>query len=364
MKIPKIESAALKYGYSNARAKAMKGDLLKSAALDEMIKVQTVDAMVELLQRTVYRDDLVAVSIDHSGSHLVEFAGSRNFMRMVAKLRRITPKDDLPAVKALLRKWDIMNLKTIVNGRRLNKPYKEIRPYLFPVGGFTEEDFERIAGADKDQLFNEIKRTAVGSEMLALSTADFSRQMWDTFRNALKNMDMFVQLGTILDAYTYLFMHKALSEVHGKDIRLVRRLLESEIDAKNILIVERLKSYGFEPERIQNYIIHGGTLSPAFIRSLIDAKDLSAAVSLAKSKFRRLELKEGEVKLPDLEIALEKAVAAEKSVAFHRSILSIGSILCILLLKEEELHNLRKIAKGKEFGLPEREIKEMLVTVS
>ncbi len=363
MKFPKIESTALKYGYSNARAKAMKGLLLKSAALDEMIKVQTIDAMVELLQRTDYRDDLVAVSLDHSGSHLIEFAGSRNFMRMVAKLRRITPKDDQPAVKALLRKWDIMNLKTIVNARRLNKPYKEIRPYLFPIGGFTEEDFERIAGADKDQLFNEIKKTAVGSEMLSLSTADFSRQMWDTFRNALKNLDMFVQLTTILDAYTYLFMHKALAEVHGRDIRLVRRLLEREIDAKNILIIERLKIYGFQPDRIQNYLIHGGTLSQAFIRSLMDAKDLSAAVSLAKSKFRRLELKEGAVKLSDLEIALEKAVAAEKSLAFHRSILSIGSILCILLLKEEELHNLRKIAKGKEFGLPEREIKEMLVTV-
>lgn len=166
MTIPGLESRALKYGFSNARAKAMKGLLLKPAILDEMIKVQTIDAMVELLQRTDYRDDLVAVSIEHSGSQLIELAGSRSFMRMVAKLQRITPKDDQPAVKALLRKWDIMNLKTIVNAKRLNKSYNEIKPYLLPIGGFTEGDLERISSADKDQIFNEIKKTTVGSEML------------------------------------------------------------------------------------------------------------------------------------------------------------------------------------------------------
>jgi len=363
MALPRIESRALKYGFSNARAKAMKGFLLKPAFLDELIKVQTIDAMVELLQRTDYRDDLVATSIEHSGSGLVELAGGRNFMRMVAKLRRITPKGDIPAVKALLRKWDLMNLKTIVNARSLNKPYGEIKPYLFPVGDLTEEDFERIANADKDQIFNEIKKTSLGAEMLSVSTALFSKNMWDTFRNALKNLNMFTQLETILDAYTYLFMQKALSQVHGKDVHYTRRLLQKEIDAKNILIIERLKSHGYPREKIANYIIRGGTLSPAFMRSLMDARDLSAAVTVARSKFRGLELREGAVSLPDLEIAMEKAIAAEKSLAFYRSMLSIGVILGILLLKEEELNNLRKIAKGKEFGMPEKEIRDMLVTV-
>ena len=363
MAIPRIESRALKYGFSNARAKAMKGLLLKPAFLDEMIKVSTIDAMVELLQRTDYRDDLLAASIDHSGSGLIELAGGLNFMRMAMKLQRITPREDVPAVKALLRKWDLMNLKTIVNARSLNKPYKDIRPYLFPVGDLTEADFERIANADKDQIFNEIKRTSLGAEMLSVSTATFSKQMWEAFRNALKNMNMFMQLETILDAYTYLFMHKALSQVHGKDVYRIRRLLGKEIDAKNILIIERLKSYGYTREKMGNYLIRGGTLSPGFIRSLMEAKDISAAVALARSKFRSLQLKEGAVGLSDLEIAMEKAIAAEKSGAFYRSMLSIGVILGIMLLKEEELNNLRKIAKGKEFGLPEREIKEMLVTV-
>jgi V/A-type H+-transporting ATPase subunit C len=187
--------------------------------------------------------------------------------------------------------------------------------------------------------------------------------MWEAFRNSMKNLNMFLQLETILDAYTYLFMQKALSQVPGRDVEHIKRLLMREIDAMNILIIERLKMRGYPREKIMNYLIRGGTLSPGFVRTLMDAKDLSTAVAIAKSKFRGLDLKEGSLSLHDLEIAMEKAIAAEKTLAFHRSILSIGVILGIMLLKEEELNNLRKIAKGKEFGISEREVKEMLVTV-
>ena len=361
--IPNIESRSLKYGFANARAKAMKGLLLKLAFLDEMIKVSTIDAMVELLQRTDYRDDLVAASIDHSGAELIELAAGNNLMRMAAKLKKVTPKSDLGAVRALLRKWDLLNLKTIVNAKSMDKSYEEIKPYIFPVGDLSAQDFERIAKAEKDQIFNEIRKTSLGAEMLSASTALFSRQMWDTFRSALKNLNTYRQMETILDAYTYLFMDKALSKVAGRDVADIRKLLRKEIDAKNILIIERLKMHNIPKDRIGNYLIKGGTLNKSFLRSLMDAKDFGAAIALAKSKFSKLEFREASPTISDLEIAMEKALAAEKTLVFHRSVLSIGVVLGILLLKEEELNNLRKIAKGKEFGMSEKDIRDTLVTL-
>jgi len=53
--LPRIESKALKYGYSSARVKAMKGLLIKQTTLEEMIKVGSVEGMVEILQRTGYK---------------------------------------------------------------------------------------------------------------------------------------------------------------------------------------------------------------------------------------------------------------------------------------------------------------------
>ncbi|MBS3068651.1 hypothetical protein J4450_08145 [Candidatus Micrarchaeota archaeon] len=61
MKLPNIESRALKYGYSNARVRGMKGLLLKPAFLDELIKVRSIDAMVELLQ-SYYKERIIKKS--------------------------------------------------------------------------------------------------------------------------------------------------------------------------------------------------------------------------------------------------------------------------------------------------------------
>jgi len=361
--IPKLESRGLKYGYSNARVKAMKGLLLKSAFLDDMIRVSSIEAMVELLQRTGYKADLAGASVDYSGSALIEIAASKNFSRTVRKLLKITPPEDRKALAALLIRWDLMNLKTLVHAKRIGKPYEEVRPYLFDVGGLNEDDFRKIMKADEGAFMKELRRTDIGHKMLSIGTGQLNRQMKEKFTNALRNLDTFMQMETIIDAYIYLFMDEALAEVGGKDIADVRRILKREIDAKNILIIERLKRHGTARERILGSLIRGGTLSDSILGRFIDAKDLQQVVALAKPKFRNLELKADKVGLSELEIAFEKAIAAQKTTAFYRTVLSVGVIIGFLLLKEEESNNLRKIAKGKEFRIPESEVRDMLVVV-
>jgi len=360
--LPKLESRALKYGYSNARIKVMKALLLDPTTLDELIRIRTVDGMTELLQRSTYKDDFTG-EVGYTGSQTIEIASARNFSRTVGKILRLAPKEDLPAVKALLRKWDILNMKTLIHAKMQGVSYKDVKPYLFSVGGLPEGECEQIMKAEGDELFNELKKTELGKEMLSVSTAAFSKHMRMIFNNALKNMNTFVQLESIIDAYTYLFMEKGLAQVGGKEITAIRKILKNEIDAKNILIVERLKKYNFSKDEIEKYLIKGGALRPSFIERLIEAQDMQATMRLIKSKFGKLEIREGELSLVDLEIALEKALAAEKVAAFHRSLLSVGVVLGFILLKEAEMHDLRRIAKAKEFGVPEEEVREMLVTV-
>lgn len=358
------ESRALKYGYSNARVKAMKGLLLKAAFLDEMIRVGTIEGMLELLQRTGYKSDLAGASVSYGGSAIIETAASRNFSRNVKKLLQLTPKGDRPVVQALLIRWDLLNLKTLMHAKRLKKGYDDVRPYLFEVGGLGDDDFRRIMKADEGSLMRELRRTELGQKMLSIGTGQLTRQMKEKFTAALRSLDMFMQMETIIDAYIYLFMDQALSGVGAKEVASIRELLKREIDAKNIMIIERLKKHGIAKERIMGSLIRGGTLGDALVGKLIDAKDLQAVITLARPKFHRLELRpEGKAGLAELEIALEKSIAAQKVLAFHRAMLSVGVVIGFLLLKEEELNNLRKIAKGKEFNIPESEVREMLVVV-
>ena len=358
----KLESRAQKYGYSNARVKAMKGLLLKSSILDEMIRVGTVEGVIELLQRTGYKPDFAGASA-YGGSALVESAASRNFSRTVRKLLKITPKSDKPALSAILIRWDLFNLKTLMHAKRLKRSYEQVQPYLIDVGGLSEDDFRRIMKADENTLMKELRRTSLGQKMLSIGTGQLTKRMKETFTNALRSLDTFMQMETIIDAYIYLFMDQALSEVGGSEIGAFRQVLKKEIDAKNIMIIERLKKHSTPREKIIDSLIRGGTLSDALISRAIDAKDLQSVISLMKPKFRRLELKSDKVALADLEIALEKSMAAQRLLAFHRGVLSVGVIIGFLLLKEEELNNLRKIAKGKEYHISESEVREMLVIV-
>ncbi|MCI0503291.1 V-type ATPase subunit [Candidatus Micrarchaeota archaeon] len=362
-KLPRIESRALKYGYSNARVKAMKGLLLRGSFLDEMIRVGSIEGMVELLQRTGYKADLAGASVTYGGSALIETAASRNFSRTVKKLIKITPKSDRKALEALLIRWDLLNLKTLMHAKRIRKTYEDVRPYLFDVGGLGEDDFKRIMKADEGNLMKELRRTDIGQKMLSIGTGQLNRQMKEKFTNALRSLDTFLQMETIIDAYIYLFMDQVLSEVGGKDVSDVRQILRKEIDAKNILIIERLKKHGTQKDKILGSLIRGGTMSDALVAKFIDAKDMHGVIALAKPRFHGLEVKAEKIALSDLEIAFEKSVTEQKVHAFHRAILSVGVVIGFLLLKEEELNNLRKIAKGKEFNLPESEVRAMLVVV-
>jgi len=165
LSFPRVESRALKYGYSNARVKAMKGLLLKQNMLEELIKVGSIEAMIEILQRTTYRNDFADASVNYSGSDLIEVAAAVNFAKVVQKLLRITPKDDLPIVEALLVKWDLLNLKTMMHAKMNGMDYDDIKHQLFSVGGLTEEDFKRIMRAEGGEILRVIKRTPLGKKM-------------------------------------------------------------------------------------------------------------------------------------------------------------------------------------------------------
>jgi V/A-type H+-transporting ATPase subunit C len=248
-----------------------------------------------------------------------------------------------------------------MHAKRVRKSYEDVRPYLFEVGGLDEDDFRRIMKADESSLMRELRRTDLGQKMLSITTGQLSRRMKEVFTSALRNLDTFLQMETIIDAYIYMFMDHALSDVGGREVAAIREILKKEIDAKNIMIIERLKKHGVPKEKIADSLIKGGTLSDALVSKLMDAKDLQAVIGLVKPKFHGLEPKGAT--LASLEIAFEKAIAAQKLLAFNRAMLSVGVIIGFLLLKEEEMNNLRKIAKGKEFNIPEAEVREMLVIV-
>jgi V/A-type H+-transporting ATPase subunit C len=338
----------------------MKGMLLGAEQLDELIRSNSIESMVELLQKTSYKDQIGEAASLYRGSTMVEYAVTRNFAQITRKLIRIVPSTDRGAVEAMLLKWDLLNLKTIIHAKQSGKTYEQIKPYLIPVGGLSEQDFQRLMKIDIKDVFREFASTKLGRTMLSAHGYKHAQKVRDAFKSSIRNLETFLKGEALMDSSMYALIEMKLNATGSSGAGIISQVLKQEINAKNILIIQRLKKHGFGRAKILENIIPGGNLSQERINQLIDAKDIGDVLMITKSIFPSVNVSDATT-LEELEMSLEKAVAAIKASAFHRSAFSFGTAIGYLMLKAEEMNNIRKIAKAKEFGMDEQETRKLLI---
>ncbi len=348
-------SRAAKYGYSNARVSAMKSLLLKKEFLSELARVRSVDAVIEQLERTYYKDDLVKLSIHYHGSELVQIASAFHFAEVVNKLERITPDSDRKAFNVMLTKWDIVNAKTILNARRIGRKYEDVAPFLIPIGSFSEQEVKGLLEGGGESVFLKFAKTHLGKRITS-SRVVSSTELEKMFINL--GAEEATRIEAVLDAFYY-SLYSTTERLSSPELAPIARVFRKEIDLRNLSIIARLKHHGITDEKeISKYFIKGGVRKfPAFA-PVLAAKGDEETLKAASKMFG---LKSVPQTLSDFEIMLNGTLAQARLDAFYRSVLSVGTILGFLFLKEEEINNIRKIAVGKEFGLPDEKITGTLV---
>lgn len=334
------------YGYSNARVKGMRTHLLTKSQLEEMVRVGNVPGAIEILERTHFKQDLVALSLKYSGADLIGVALGRNKARTYRKLIRITPNGGKDIVIAFLRRWDMHNLKTILLGKSMGKPIEKIEPLLVPAGELDEEELKRLLVMDMGELIGYLKKckfcTPKGSG------------------NKYKGTDIAVLVNELDRVY---YSELAAKVSAGREGTLAG-LVKAEIDAKNIMLGIRGKREQVSGEELSNLLFEGGRISKKELLKLADIKSRDEAM---RKLTRHYDLKEAydlykkDNSIVHFEIALENNVAKMGVRALRRSMLSVGAIVGYIYLKDAEIGNIRKIINAIEFGIPEDKLKEMLV---
>jgi V/A-type H+-transporting ATPase subunit C len=364
----------LVFGYSNARVRAMRTALLSRRQAEDLLKIRSVAGIEEYLMKTPYREDFSHMPRGLSEAKRVELAASRNFARTAQKLIRITPKQSLPSLMAFLGRYDIHNLKAILLSKKLGKPPSEIEHLIIQAGSLSFEDLSRLISSKSAASFYEAMRsTKFGLELLnsvSLRHIPKERIRMAISKPGFEELPVDLLLAA-MDAYYYELAAK-FAHMGDKESLEIARLLSAEADAKNILSILRLKKSGAGKKEIQMSIVKGsGQFSRVQLEKLIEAKDAAEAARLASDFFassagkEAFEAAEGlfakDGRLSHLEIAFENSIARKSLKLLRRSMLSLGTIIGFLLLKEEEMNNIRKIVRGKQLSLPPEKIEEMLV---
>ncbi len=336
------------YGYSNARTKSMKTLLLGKETFRELTGCADANEIAAVLERTPYKEDLFTI-LDYSKDQLVEMALGRNLARTFTRVLHMAPAEGKHIVAALLRKWDVHNIKTILLAKHLKLSREEIEPFLVVAGGMQQADLDLLMQAK-----------TVEEVVDSLSSTEYGRALTEKVGEYKKANDT-TPLLQALETTHFEILNRAIRDA---DLTL-RSLVKAEIDAKNVMLFARARQGQMEEKKAKELAIPGGSISREKLGQFLSGKSPTEAI---KATFPGVFGKEAGDKirsgsLTELEMALDNALAEKAISALRRSVLSVGAIAGYLYLKEQETANVRKILRAKEYQLAPQDMERMLVNL-
>jgi len=342
------------YAYACTRVKAKKSFLLARDVYSRML-VMDVYQIGRYLGETQYKDEMAHFASEHSGADLVEVAVTRSLARSCSDILSFTTGHLREMVSYYLKRWDTFNVKTILRGKITNVSEHELFETLVPAGMLSEQYLKSLV---EMQSLQDIMDSLSKQPMLGI-TPEFVREVVDAKRLA--------SLEDHLDKKLYSDLLLTIEETNSAE-RILREFVRREVDVTNLKVLLKLKAEKIPEDRIQKYLIPGGMeFDVSKLRSLAQAEGISPIIDqLERSSLYpyikdALERFKSDKKLSGITIALDSALIGTSEKFAHFYPLSVLPIVNYMIRKKVEVDNIRMIARGKQNGLSNKVIEDLLV---
>lgn len=342
------------YAYACTRVKAKKRFLLSRDTYSRLL-VMDVHQIGRFLGETQYREEMSKYASRYSGANLVEVAVTRNLATTYSGILSFTTGHLREMVGDYLRRWDTFNVKTVLRGRVTSVRDEDIMDTLVPAGAFSESYLRSLVQMGSIQELMD----ALAKEPSLGITPELVREVVDTGRLA--------QLEDHLDKSMYYDLLKIIEQTNLPD-QLLRQFVRREIDVTNLKVLLKLKAERIPEDKILKYLIPGGLeYGMDKLRSLAQTEGVNIVIeeleksSMYESIKGAIEQFKTDQKLSELTIALDKALIGTSEKFAHFYPLSVLPIVNYMIRKKVEVDNIRIIARGKESGLSNKVIEDLLV---
>lgn len=337
----------------------MKSRLLDRRALEDLMKDPDISSMIVSLEKMPYAPEINEAGTKYSGIYVIEYALRKNFTKSFKKILDFLPEGRAKAyLGVFLQKWDIQNIKTILRGKSFHITQDEIFECLVPAGDL-----------DDVTLGEMIKQPDVRAviDLLATWGYDYARPLTAAYAGHQDGGGM-IAMESALDGYYY---KRSLETVSGDsyDERLVRNILQKEIDTVNIKTALRMVRDRISPADASAYILEGGKrLRMGYLLSLLDSRTLDDAVKKLKgTSYDFLSAVPEEhfkhEKVSEFEKRLDRYLASQGLRAYHDDPLSIAIAIGYFWAKYNEIMNIRIIARCKLGDISDDSIRSELFYV-
>ncbi len=345
--------AAMKYGYSSTRVKAMESKLVRKETFERMLAAKDPGSIAAMLLQTDYKPDVEKLGGVKVMDTLVDFALSKNFGRETSKLISIAPKDQRGIVIAIVGVWDVSNMKMLIEAVDSGKSFESISKYI------VESQYVGPEVA-KEAMNAKSVEGAIEKLMAKTPYSALLRAALDTY----KKTHSAAEANNALEIGYYMKLGSTIRTVMKLD-KDAADLMRKRIDMRNVLTLLQAKRYGSDFSKISSSILPNGTIGAKTLEKMFrDSRDINTLAEGVKTfNLKQALASYNESKNKPLlvfEIAMLNEIFASALRGVRHSVLSFGTIVAFLYLKEIEVFTLRILIKGKSYGLSDEEIKGMI----
>ena len=340
------------YAYAVARVKAKKSNLMGNDAYQKML-LMSLPEISRFISESGYAKEITELTGKFDGINLIEHATYMNMARLLKGILDSTTGELHDTLAADLERWDIWNLKVILRGKSFGIDTDSIREDLVPAGNLDSVYLDKLISLESEEdvlnQYGKMNNTVIPQSVI----------------EAYKEQGNLAPIEDFLDKHHY---ERLLTSIDpsSRPTRLYQDFVRKEIDITNIETILKLKMEGVHGEEVMKYFISGGKdIDKKLATQLANAETVSAALNdLAQLDFYD-DIKEAldaeANSLRDIVAGMKKYKMKMTKSFSHLYPLSIIPIIDYMIHKENEVNNIRIIARGIESGLDKDTINGLLV---
>jgi len=328
----------------------------------QLIATKDPNEFAKVLETTPYADDVARLRSTHSDVTLVELAINRTFVRPNRQAFESTPYAGRGVVGAYLGRWDIQNIEMILTVKSQGKNVTETEDHLVSsrdipaglyAGAMNLDDFRTLlAQPTLEAMVTSLVKYGYGTTILPF-LEEFGRS---------HNIFPIVHA---LDREYYRNV-VAQARFYQGDEWVVRGLVQSEIDARNALLLLKGKDRALPVDNVLPRWLEGGTLTSAQASDMYSVRGVPDLAERLAVRFPAVTEGTSEYTSADsltgYEVAIERERATLELKRLRTYPLSLGVIFAYLLRNEIERSDLRRAVFGRKYGVPAERLAPLLVS--
>jgi V/A-type H+-transporting ATPase subunit C len=359
-------TSAADYAYGNTRLRARKAELLGAAEYESLLG-RDLDAMLELLAGTAYRDEIEAALTVTGGKPALHFALGWHLAHRLDELRAFYEERSSELVDLLLSRFDLHNLLALLRGRVRGQPPEQVLANIVPLGA--------LGGAAGQEIARQPQLARAVDLLVSWRLPDptGARALADAWPEYERTEDL-AALEHTLTARHARYLGEALRAA-GASADSLRELVAREHDAVNVLVVLRLR-FALQLDEISDLppapgpgrFLAGGRIAEDALEDALRQPTRPDAVAKLVEAARRgdwrapLQRIASGGDLPTLQRELEVSRIRWAVGLFLRGDpLSFDVPIAFTVAQENEVRNLRLIGEGVAGGWPAAALRAQLI---